>query len=286
MGIQEHLDAKASEYKEALIRDLESATTTTSIINSLFFPDNQMTIQTWLKESEMGSFGVCKYTGTLHQQRFCTREELERLTLPTEMEFSFDMYSIFSSLETDSWDLASEKASSFYHFVRDDYYKVLDRLIFERLQGYRQAGKYLYEKKLSARTSLVLSTKREHMWGKGIIGYTFPFLSLKSEHKERIDLFPIDIRSLLSLQADSFFFFYTDCHTYTVGPQTMQVSDLKRKPDEPVIYKLENKNSFLVTNSPGSIASYNKYMRVILAMSMQYYRFLENWLVENIPECR
>jgi hypothetical protein len=124
------------------------------------------------------------------------------------------------------------------------------------------------------------------MWAKGMRGYTFPFLSLRLDHKEVIDLFPIDVRRLLLLHSDSFFFFYTDCYTYTVDPHTMQVRDLKRKPDEPVIDKLENTNSFLVTNSPGNIDSYNKYIQFILVLSLHYYRFLENWLVEHIPECR
>jgi hypothetical protein len=142
MSLQQHIDARASEYKDALLRELESAPATASIINSLFFPDNHITIQSWLKEIEMESFGVCRYTGIAHIHRFCTREELECLTIP-EIEFSFDRYTIFSFLETDSWELASEKASSFYHFVKHDFYTVLDGLIFERLQGYRKTSKDL-----------------------------------------------------------------------------------------------------------------------------------------------
>ena len=123
-----------------------------------------------------------------------------------------------------------------------------------------------------------MNIDRENVNQRNIIQYSFPSLSINFKNEGNINFGTIDVRSLLFLPGNSFFFFYTDSHTYRIDNNLM-LRDLKRKNDEPVIYFLEKERKYLITNSWESISRYNKYIGIVLRLSLHYLNVFENWLL-------
>ncbi len=131
---------------------------------------------------------------------------------------------------------------------------------------------------ISDEVDLTLSTKREYIGITGLIGYTLPSLSISIKKESPISFGTIDTRSLLFMPGSSFLFFYSDCHSYTIDKNPPSIKSIKRKDDEPVIYYLEEEQKYVLTNSGRNIDRYNKYIQIVLELSLHYFWLFEKWL--------
>ena len=115
---------------------------------------------------------------------------------------------------------------------------------------------------------------------KGIIGYTFPSLSINVKGEGCTNLNTIDVRSLLFLPESSFMFFYFDSHNFNIDENSNTIVNVRGKNDEPVIYFLEDEQKYIVTNSWMNIDRYNRYIQIILELSFYYFKVFEKWLTK------
>jgi hypothetical protein len=278
MNHREYINSRANDYKQYLLEDLERNVAYTKVVDSVFFPSNS-NIQERLEWTEVRSFYEYTFKGEAFINRICTRNEIDNIPL-VGISGNISRYTIFSYLACNTYEEAAKKFPLFYHLVQKDFYKIIDRLIFDRLIDYKREASdiHRYTKRISNHINLTLSTAREYMDIKGIIGYTLPFFSIDVKGKDRINLGTIDVRSLLFLPESSFLFFSMDSHDYTIDELSSTISGVKRKNDEPIIYHLEDEQKYMVTNSWKNIDRYNKYIQIIVELSFHYFKVFEKWL--------
>jgi hypothetical protein len=251
-------------------------------VDSVFFPSNS-NIQERLEWTEVKSFYEYTFKGEAFINRICTRDEIDNISL-LGISSNISRYTIFSYLTCNTYEDPTKKFPLFYHLVQKDFYKIIDKLIFDRLIDYKRetSDTHRYTKRISNHISLTLSTDREYMDINGIIGYTFPLLSIDVKRKDCIKFGTIDVRSLLFLPEGSFLFFYMDSHNFTKDELSDTIRRVARKNDEPIIYYLDDEQKYMVTNSWKNIDRYNKYIQIILELSLHYFRVFEKWLTKMI----
>lgn len=285
MNYKEYINSNASGYKQNLLDDLKTNKDFNNIVNSVFFPSGS-NINTWLEETEVKSFYDYQFRGDPFFNRICTRDEIDCIPSLNTISGDVDRYSFFSCLKCDSYEEAIEKTPGFYHFTQKDFHKRIDKIILESLNEYKRETSNInaYTKRISEHIDLMICTDREYVELQGIVGYTFPSLSINIKNEGSIQFDTIDVRSLLFLPTHSFLFFYTDCHNYTIDELSGTIRDVTRKNDEPVIYYLEEEQKYMATNSWENIDRYNKYIQIVLELSFHYFSVFEKWLVRLLNE--
>jgi hypothetical protein len=73
-----------------------------------------------------------------------------------------------------------------------------------------------------------------------------------------------------------------DSHNFTKDELSDTIRRVARKNDEPIIYYLDDEQKYMVTNSWKNIDRYNKYIQIILELSLHYFRVFEKWLTKMI----
>ena len=284
MNYRDYINSKANDYKQHLLNDLKTNIELANIVNSVFFPE-KLNIQRWLEETEVKSFYEYDFKGDPFFKRICTKGEIDNIPSLDKISNILSKYTIFSFVKSDNYEEAVENTQGFYHLVQKDFYKTLDNIVFDRLKDYKRRGasSHFYIKRITSQVDLTLGTYREYM-DQDVIDYTLPSLSIEIRGEGSINFETIDVRSLLFLPERSFLFFYTDAHSFTVDEDAGTIKDFKRKNDEPVIYYLQEEQKYMVTNSWENIDRYNKYIQIILELSVHYFMVFEIWLTQLVNE--
>src|SRR5687767_4803134 len=108
-----------------------------SIVNSVFFPVEHK-IEKWLGETEVKSFYDYKFNGDPFFARMCTRDEIDNIPSLKEDSASFSWYTVFSYVKLDSHEEVIKKNPTYYHFVREDFFKIIDKIVFDNLKEYKR----------------------------------------------------------------------------------------------------------------------------------------------------
>ncbi len=285
MSYREYIISKAIDYKLHLLAELATDTRKEIIIDALFFPEG-LGIVNWLTWTEVKSLSQYRYKGEYVINRLCNRDEIKLLPYHDVNFPEFDTYQVFNFLKCNNHENALSKFPLPYHLVKDDFAERIDELLFIRLTGFSQISRNIYSKNISPGISLTLNTKRENVHLKSISSYKLPSLSIAIRGEESIDFGTIDVRNLMLLPESSFLFFYSDSHSYIIDESLSTIKNVKLKPDEPIIYYSEKDNEYTISNSLESIEVYNKYIQIVLDLSIQSMNSFEKWLSGIIIENR
>ena len=276
MNHEQYINSRAKDYKEYLLHDLRTNVEFANVVDLIFFPSHS-NIREWLEWTKVKSFHEYEYRGDPYVNRICTRDEIDNIP-PLRILNNISPHTIFSCLKYGTYEEAAKVFPTFYHFMKKDFDRKIDKLILDRLPDFKKESGHIYKKTTLDDIDFTLNIEREHIELSGIIGYTLPALSIYIKGEECITFGTIDVRSLLFLPESSFMFFYVDSQDISIDP------NVARKNDEPVIYYLEDEQKYMVTNSWENLKRYNSYIQIILELSFHYFRAFEKWLMQIVNE--
>lgn len=268
-------------YKKAIEQDIETNPKYAHLINSIFF-SRGFDIQSWIKQTEVRSFSDFSFVGKRFPMGLCSRDTMDTIEYyPFSDEFS-DRYYILKKDEYPSYESAAENYPRTYFFLDNNYISRLDEVFLKKLGDYVQESETCRIKKLSASVDILIDNSRDISFIGNIFRYRLPRLKVRKDGRE-IQTGYADVRNFLFLPESSFLFFYFDCHNYLLDEE-FKIQDFKPKYDEPVIYHFDKENKYVITNRWENIDRYNKYIQIIISLSVHYLRIFENWIRESLVE--